>query len=354
MFARYGAGKPQRAFTQDALIRVGAQERFHQHRVPRLLRFLTGRHIQRVVDLRQQRAAFAVGQETVVTHHFKVSGRDVADVTPQHLLLAQFLAFVLLRVVVVIPVNDRAATVMTELRRRHRRAFQIAAQVFYAAPGTAGLFGEVNLPVALILRLQVALPLLLIAKVAMAGQRRWVNAVIAGAQQTDDGAAPDFFDLLFFEEQVAPDGVLGIETTAGDGDVDVRMLVELAAVGVQGTEDADLSMPSLRASLSMARVAQRNRSLSSGQLLLKNGHSRCGMVKVICCQSQSGRMCCCSAIHCSVPLRPQLLQALDLQVWQIRRECEQLSALQQYFLTPMAQVPQASMRSTESLVQSVS
>nr|ULG12876.1 hypothetical protein 376p_00024 [Serratia liquefaciens] len=40
------------------------------------------------------------------------------------------------------------------------------------------------------------------------------------------------------------------------------------------------------------------------------------MVKVMCCHSQSGRMCCCSAIHCSVALRPQLLQALDLQVWQ--------------------------------------
>ncbi len=44
------------------------------------------------------------------------------------------------------------------------------------------------------------------------------------------------------------------------------------------------------------------------------------MVKVMCCQSQSGRMCCCSAIYCSVTLRPQLLQALDLQLWQKNRE----------------------------------
>jgi len=48
-------------------------------------------------------------------------------------------------------------------------------------------------------------------------------------------------------------------------------------------------MLSLRACLCIGRVAQRNRSLSSNQLLLKKGQSKCGMVKVICCQSQSGR-----------------------------------------------------------------
>lgn len=46
---------------------------------------------------------------------FKVSGRDVADVTPQHLLLAQFLTFVLLRVVVVVLAHHRTTTVMAQL-----------------------------------------------------------------------------------------------------------------------------------------------------------------------------------------------------------------------------------------------
>ena len=78
-------------------------------------------------------------------------------------------------------------------------------------------------------------------------------------------------------------------------------------------------MPCRRAHLSMARVAQRNRSLSRGQLLLKKGHSRWGMVKVMCCQSQSGSTCCCSAIHCSVDFMPQALQAFDLQLWQKKR-----------------------------------
>ncbi|OFC63739.1 hypothetical protein BBW68_04235 [Candidatus Erwinia dacicola] len=40
-------------------------------------------------------------------------------------------------------------------------------------------------------------------------------------------------------------------------------------------------MPSLRVCLSRARVAQRNRLLSSGQLLLKNGQGRCGMLNAL-------------------------------------------------------------------------
>lgn len=130
---------------------------------------------------------------------------------------------------------------MTELRCRHRWAFQVAAEVFDAAPGTAGLFGEVDLPVAPILRLQVALPLLLIADMAEVGQRAGIDAIVAGTQQTNNGTAPDGFNLLFFEEQVAPNAVFDIETAAGDGDVDVRMLIELASVGVQRAENADLN-----------------------------------------------------------------------------------------------------------------
>jgi len=214
--------------------------RHYKYRVPRLLRFLTRGHLQRFVNFWQQCAAFAVGQKAVVTHHFKMSGRDMADVAAQHLFLSQFLPFVLLRIVVVILVNDRTTAVMSELRCRHRRTFQIAAQVFHAAPGPAGLFGEVDLPVALILRLQVAMPLFLITDVAKARQGAGVNAVIAGAQQTDDGTAPDFFNLLFFEEQVAPDAMFDIEAATGNGNVDVRMLIELAPVGMQGAEDTDL------------------------------------------------------------------------------------------------------------------
>lgn len=89
------------------------------------------------------------------------------------------------------------------------------------------------------------------------------------------------------------------------------------------------SVPCFWAHFSIARVAQRNSSLSRGQLLLKNGQSRCDMVKVMCCYSQSGRTCCCSAIHCSVDFMPQALQAFDLQPWQKKREWVQPGEAQQ-------------------------
>ncbi len=56
-----------------------------------------------------------------------------------------------------------------------------------------------------------------------------------------------------------------IEAAAGDGEVNVRMLVKLATISVQGTEDTDL-YALLAVSPEHCRVAARNR----GQLLLKN------------------------------------------------------------------------------------
>ena len=84
---------------------------------------------------------------------------------------------------------------------------------------------------------------------------------------------------------------------------------------------------------------------------LKNGHSRSGIVKVMCCQSQSGRMWLCCATHCSVALNPQELQAFDLQLWQKKREWVQPGDEQQKRRTPISVVPQASMRSTQRRVQ---
>lgn len=59
-------------------------------------------------------------------------------------------------------------------------------------------------------------------------------------QQAGDRPAPDFLHGLLLKENVSPDTVLHGESAAGDGDVNVRMLVELTAVGVQGAEDTDL------------------------------------------------------------------------------------------------------------------
>lgn len=154
----HGAGKTQPAFAQDALVRVGTEEALHQYCEPGPLRFLPYRHFQRIVDLRQQRAPFTVGQKTIVPHHFKMPRRNMADVPLQHLLLADFLAFVLLRAVVVILMDHGTAVVVPQLRSGHRRALQITAQVFHAAPGAAGLFGKVDLPDTAILRMQVTVP----------------------------------------------------------------------------------------------------------------------------------------------------------------------------------------------------
>lgn len=61
----------------------------------------------------------------------------------------------------------------------------------------------------------------------MTGQERGIDPVVTGAQQTDDGTAPD--------------AVFDIEATAGNGDVDVRMLIKLASVGVQVAENTDFN-----------------------------------------------------------------------------------------------------------------
>ena len=76
-----------------------------------------------------------------------------------------------------------------------------------------------------------------------------------------------------------------VGATAGDGNLHLRVLIELTAIRLQGAEYADLS--ACRRTLpSMARAAQRDRSLSRSQLLFKNGQSRCGMVKVMYCHLQ--------------------------------------------------------------------
>ncbi len=60
------------------------------------------------------------------------------------------------------------------------------------------------------------------------------------AQQPDDRPAPDFLHGLLLKEKAAPDAVLNIQPAAGYGQMNMRMLVELAAVRMQGAEDADL------------------------------------------------------------------------------------------------------------------
>ena len=166
--------------------------------------------------------------------------RDMTDIAPEHLLLRQRLLPVLLRPVVVIVMHHGPAAVVPELCRRHRRSLQIPAQIFDAAPCTPGLLCEVDLPSASVLRLQIALPLLLIADMPQPRQAAGVNQVITVAQQAGDRPAPDDLHGVLLKEDIAPDTVFNVGAAAGDGEVYVWMLVELAAVCMQGAEDTDL------------------------------------------------------------------------------------------------------------------
>lgn len=165
--------------------------------------------------------------------------RHVADVAADHLFLGQRLLPVLLRAVIIVVVHHSPAAVVPELRRRYLRSLQVAVQIFDAPPGPAGFLCKVDLPVASVLRLQIAQPLFLVANVPQSQQATGVNQVIAVAQQTDNGAAPDFLHGLLLKEDVPPDAMFYIQAATGDGEVNVRMLVELSAVGVQCTEDTD-------------------------------------------------------------------------------------------------------------------
>ncbi|SCC68827.1 hypothetical protein GA0061070_10797 [Kosakonia oryziphila] len=160
--------------------------------------------------------------------------RHVADIAPDHPFLRQHLLPMLLRPVVVIVVHHGAAAVVPELCRRHRRPLQVAAQVFDATPGAPGLLREVDLPAASVLRLQTALPLFFVADVPQSRQAAGSYQVIAVAQQADDYPAPDFLHGLFLKEEVAPDAMFYIQPAAGDGQMNMRGLVKLVTVGVQG------------------------------------------------------------------------------------------------------------------------
>lgn len=132
------------------------------------------------------------------------------------------------------------ATIVAQLRGRPRGTFQVAAQVFDAAPSSQGLLREVDFPVTPVLGLQIASPLSFIADVALTRQAAGFDTVIAFAQQTSNRSAPDILHLLPLKKQGVPYVIFDIEATPGHGDMDVGMLIELAAIGVQGTEDTDL------------------------------------------------------------------------------------------------------------------
>ncbi len=85
--------------------------------------------------------------------------------------------------------------------------------------------------------MQIPVPPVLATDMAEAWQGARIDAVVVVTQQINDGVAPDGFDGFLFKEQLSPDVVFDVKTAAGDGDMDVRMLIELPAVGVERAED---------------------------------------------------------------------------------------------------------------------
>ena len=136
--------------------------------------------------------------------------------------------------------DHRPAAVVSQLRGGYRRALQITAQVFDTVPGSPSFLREVHLPVAAVLGLQIASPLNFIANVAQTRQPAGSDTVVVFAQQTNNRPTPDFLHLLLLKKQSAPDVIFDIEATSRHGNMDVGMLIELAAIGVQGAENADL------------------------------------------------------------------------------------------------------------------
>lgn len=103
--------------------------------------------------------------------------------------------------------------------------------VFSGLDGSPGLLREVYLPVSAILRLQITPPLALIADVAQTRQHNGHDAIVAAAQQADNGGPPDCLHRFLFKEEASPYAVLNVETAPRDGDVDTLLLCSNCRAG---------------------------------------------------------------------------------------------------------------------------
>lgn len=93
------------------------------------------------------------------------------------------------------------AAVVALLRSCDWRALQVPAQIFYAAPSTAGPFDEVHFPGAAMLGIQITVPSFFVTDRTEARQTAGFDACIAVVQHVNDGVAPDGVDGLLFKAQ---------------------------------------------------------------------------------------------------------------------------------------------------------
>ncbi|EBS3742183.1 hypothetical protein DQY98_20110 [Salmonella enterica subsp. enterica serovar Saintpaul] len=97
-----------------------------------------------------------------------------------------------------------------------------------------------------------------------------VSQIIAVVQQPDYAPMPDSLHGILLKEEVSPDAKLHVESAAGNGQLNVRVLVELLPYMCR-VQKMPTSMLCLRTRRSMAQVAMRKSVLGRGQLLLKKG-----------------------------------------------------------------------------------
>lgn len=76
------------------------------------------------------------------------------------------------------------------------------------------------------------------ANVSKARQCVWLELKISVSKEPNDGVAPDLFEVSLFKENRFP-GVILREYASGHRQMNIRMLIELATIGMQGTKNAN-------------------------------------------------------------------------------------------------------------------
>lgn len=89
------------------------------------------------------------------------------------------------------------AAIVAQLRSGHRRALQITAQLFHAAPGAAGLLGKMHFPGAAVLGMQITVPPVFVTDMTEARQATGVDLGVVVAQQVNHGIAPDLLYHMY-------------------------------------------------------------------------------------------------------------------------------------------------------------
>lgn len=136
-------------------------------------------------------------------------------------------------------------------------------------PRVFGLFRKVDFPASLELDLKKLAQFPIIPNVLIAGGGQ-IQQGVALSQQCDDGLTPVNFDNLLFEVNRPPDAVFKAQTAACHGQMNMRVPVKLATVGVQCDEQANL-YPELFGPLQQGAGRAGKESVEQGPAVSEGG-----------------------------------------------------------------------------------